>query len=438
MNSENKLNAQGIAIWSICAIFYTYELLLRTILGTFQIPIMHDLSLNPITFALMSTTCYLVVYAGMQIPASLITVKYGLKKTLLVAVALCAISTLCFTHTSDIKIAILLRMIMGLGSSFGFICLLISVYDWMPKKFYGLFIGLSQFVGLTGPMFAAGPLNSIAIKGNLEWRFVLFCLGLAGVVLMLLILCLVKNASQVNEKFRIINRKTSLPQSFKQLLKQNQIWLIAIYSALVYFTLEYLSENEGKAFLELNGYSSHFSSYMITLGWIGCAIGCPILGTLSDILKRRKYIMVFTALCSLVSFINIVFFPISKPILIIAFFTLGVGAGGQSIGFAIMAEQCSKTTLAIGLGINNAMITLLMSVIAPAIGGLLSYHAGALELRLEDYHFAFTFIIILIALSLVLSVFYIKETFCRPTKGYTIINWMIFPSSSQNLTTSIK
>lgn len=438
MRLENKLNVQGLVIWFICAIFYTYELLLRTILGTFQIPIMNDLSLNSFTFALMSTTCYLVVYAGMQIPAGILSVKYGLKKTLIVAVGLCALSTLCFAHISDIKVAIPLRMLVGLGSSFGFICLLIAVYDWMPKKYYGLFVGLSQFVGLMGPMFAAGPLNSIALKGSLDWRTVLFSLGVAGVLLMFLIICFVKSAPQQNEKFRIISKKTSVVKSFQQLLKQRQIWLIAMYSALVYFTLEYLSENEGKAFLELNGYSSNFSSYMITMGWIGCAIGCPILGTLSDVFKRRKYIMVFASFCCLISFTTIVFFPISKLVLIIAFLMLGLGAGGQSIGFAIMAEQCSKTTLAIGLGINNAMITLLMSFIAPTVGGLLSYHSGTPSLHLSDYHFAFSLIILLIAMSLFLSVFCIKETYCRPTKEYTIINWMLFLKSSRELTTQLK
>src|SRR5690606_31307833 len=113
----------------------------------------------------------------------------------------------------------------------------------------------------------------------------------------LMVFCFVKSAHQSEAKFRIISKKTPIIKSIKELLKQNQIWLIAIYSALVYFTLEYLSENEGKAFLELNGYSSSFSSYMITIGWLGCAIGCPILGTLSDVFKRRKLIMVLSSFC---------------------------------------------------------------------------------------------------------------------------------------------
>ncbi|MGD9592285.1 MAG: MFS transporter, partial [Candidatus Berkiella sp.] len=330
-----------------------------------------------------------------------------------------------------------IRMLMGLGSSFGFVCLLISVYDWMPKKHYGFLIGLSQFIGLMGPMAAAGPLNSYVLSNHIDWRIVMFALGIAGVALTALVLFCVKDSQANSQKFRIISKKTPITKNLKQLLSQRQIWLIALYSALVYFTLEYLAENEGKVFIETVGYSSNFSSYMITMGWIGCAIGSPVLGSLSDLFKRRKLVMVFAAISCLLSFITIVHFPVSKGVLTVAFFMLGFGAAGQSIGFAIMAEQCSKAYLAIGLGFNNAMITLLMSINAPVVGGLLSFRNSTTSLTTSDYRFAFTFIIVLIALSVLLSVFFIKETYCRPSKGYTFINWMGFLKTNKAVTKTV-
>ena len=185
-----------------------------------------------------------------------------------------------------------------------------------------------------------------------------------------------------------------------------------------------MAENEGKAFIELNGYTSNFSSYMLTVGWLGCAIGSPILGFVSDLLKRRKMVLICAALLALMSFSVIVFLPVSKLLIITAFFMLGFSAGGQSIGFAIMAEQCSKSYLAIGLGFNNALITLLISLNAPIVGYLLSYHRHAAELQITDYHFAFSFIIALIFAALILSVFFIKETYCRATKGFTHVKFL--------------
>ena len=222
MQSATNFSLQGTCIWFICAIFYAYELLLRTVLGTFQAPIMTDLGLNPLSFALMSTTCYLLVYSLMQMPASMLVEKFGLKKTLVFAVTLCALSGIAFANTSHLEMAIVTRMLMGLGSAFGFVCLLMAVYDWMPNKYYGLFIGLSQFVGITGPMFAAGPLNSIVLSLQVDWRMVLFSLGIAGIGLTALIILFVKNNQNKTDKFRIISKNVNLKKNLYQLLSQKQ------------------------------------------------------------------------------------------------------------------------------------------------------------------------------------------------------------------------
>ncbi|MBN9288498.1 MAG: MFS transporter [Gammaproteobacteria bacterium 39-13] len=420
---ENKLSFQGTIIWMICAIFFTYEFLLRTVLGTFQQPIMHDLKLSHFSFATLSTTSYLMIYGIMQIPVSIIIGKYGLKRSLLFAIGVCIFSAALLSYSHELKTAIIARMLMGLGSSFGFICLLIAVYDWMPKKHYGLFIGLSQFIGTMGPMIAAGPLNSLATESNANWRTTLFSLGVLGIPLAIMVICFAKNNQNSANKFRIISKSISATKNLSSLLIQKQTWFIAIYSALVYFIIEYLSENEGKTFLEINGYSGHFSSYMITLGWLGYAIGCPLLGFLSDLLKRRKLIMITAAFLCFSSLISIVYFTSSgRIILALSFFGLGIGASGQSIGFAIMAEQCNKIYLAVGIGFNNTMITLLTSVVAPIFGWILSHHShNTGKLNLADYHFTFALLAGLISISFVLAVFFIKETFCRSTKGFTLI-----------------
>ncbi len=411
----------GTVIWIVCAIFFTYEFLLRTVLGTFQHPIMYDLNLSSFSFAILSTSAYMVVYGLMQVPVGLIADKYGLKKTLTSAVIICAISSLLFAMTYEFKSATMARMLMGLGSSFGFVCLLLAVYDWMPKKHYGLFIGLSQFIGTIGPMTAAGPFHSMASTGAIEWRSIFVGLGIFGFGLAILVFALVKNNRQNLGKFKILNRPSSVKVSLSSILKQKQIWLIALYSALVYFTLEYLSENEGKLFLELKGYSPSFSSYMITVGWLGYAIGCPLLGFMSDFFRRRKTMMVLAAFSGLVAMIGIVYLPYSQTMLILCFFMLGVGAAGQSVGFAIIAEQCNRFYLAAGLGFNNAMIAFVCSVNAPVIGWLLEFHDQANGSQASDYVFAFTFILILLSGALFISLFFLKETFCRSTKDFTLV-----------------
>jgi len=355
----------------------------------------------------------------MQIPVGILLEKLGLKKSLTIASLLCALSVFAFGATHALDSAFLFRVIMGLGSSFGFIGLLVAVYDWMPRQKIGLFIGLSQLIGTLGPMIAAGPLNDIANDSNIDWRFIFFGLGIIGIIISLLILALVKNNKDYTGTFQILKRPKPLLPTLRQLLSQSQVWFIALYSAAIYFTIEYLSENSGKTFLMLNGYSMKSASYMITIAWIGYAIGCPLLGYISDLTGKRKNMLSLSALISLLSAIIIIYYPANSYVLTTAFILLGAGAGGQSVGFAIMAEQCSEHSIAIGLGFNNALIGFLGAVNAPLIGWLIDKFSHGSSPTIAHYQQAFWVIISFMILALILSSFFIKETFCKSTKETT-------------------
>lgn len=83
MSVENKINLKGLLVWLICALFFMYEFLLRTVVGTFQVQLMNDLNLTPMTFSLLSTTGYLAIYGVMQIPVGIIAARFGLKKDII-------------------------------------------------------------------------------------------------------------------------------------------------------------------------------------------------------------------------------------------------------------------------------------------------------------------------------------------------------------------
>lgn len=419
MANNTKLSFIGTVIWIICAVFFMYEFLLRTILGTFEHPIMYDLNLNLITFAILSSTSYQVIYGIMQIPVGLITDRFGLKKILFFATIICALSVLGFSFTYTFHTAVIFRVIMGFGSSFGFICLLVAVYDWMPKKNIALFIGLSQFIGTMGPMLAAGPMHSIAHQSNFDWRYIFYSLAIIGIALSGLVLLIVKNNKDYTGSFQILRRSKPVTNGIYNLIKQPQVWYISVFSACVYFAIEYLSENSGKAFLIVNGYGESAASYMLTIAWLGYAIGCPLLGVISDITSKRKAMMILSSVLCLLSAIVIFYMPINIILLSLAFFMLGIGASGQSIGFAIMAEQCNHNYLAAGLGLNNAIIMLMASINAPIIGWLLSISSGGNTPSMANYQQAFLLILVLMVVAILLSTFFIRETFCKSTKETT-------------------
>lgn len=418
---NNRLSILSITIWLTCAVFFMYEFLLRTILGTFEHQIISDLNLSLLTFSILSSTAYQLTYGVMQIPVGIITDKLGLKKALTLAILVCALGVGLFGLSSSFAAALVYRVMIGFGASFGFLCLLIAVYDWLPHRHIGLFIGLSQFIGVLGPMMAAGPLDSLSQAGGIDWRYVFIVLSVVGVILAAITIFVVRNNNETTDKFIIVDSSSGLIDGIKTLFKDKQVWLIAIFSATTYLAIEYLSENATKSFLHLHGYEASLGSYLITLAWLGYGIGCPTLGFISDSLKRRKPVMIGAVSLAFIALATIIYLPVNQFILYAAFICLGLGASGQSVGFAIIAEQCKPNYRAAGLGVNNFLIMTSIAVGSPIVSSVLGALSGGSKASIHDYEISLSILLGFTALGILISIFFIKETFCRSTKEIIII-----------------
>lgn len=418
MLKETAFSTKGFIIWGVCVLFFLYEFFLHASFGTFQHPLMQDLQISSFQYSLLSTTFFVVLYGGMQIPAGLLIDHFGLKKILLLGATICALSSFGLAYSSTFLQASMARIFMGIGASAGFLSVLISVHDWMPHRHNAFFIGLSQFIGTIGPMLGAGPLEDLMATAHIPWQTIFKMLGVIGFLIVALIAVLVENSHAEAERYVILKRPQRMTASIAQLFSNRQAWYIALFSASIYFSIEYLSENEGRMFLGLKGFSLNFSSYMLTLSWIGYAIGCPLLGFLSDYFERRKQVLRFAAVCSIFSILTIVFSD-NKTLLIIAFFLLGIAAGGQSIGFAIIAEQFKESFVIMGLALNNTMITFFAAVNAPLIGWILDDVKHRANFGAQDYYGAFSILIVMSLVALIFAFIFIRETFCKSVADFT-------------------
>ncbi len=414
----DKIFSKGTAIWLICALFFLYEFFLRTVIGTYQVSLMHDLELSAVQFALISSTFFLIVYGLMQIPVGLIVDHMGLKKSLMLASVACAISTFGFSYSENFITASIFRMLMGFGASFGFICLLVSVYEWMPSKYRAIFIGLSQFIGTIGPMLAAGPLSSLSIEHGVSWNNIFIALSVIGVVLSVVSLFFVENNKEIKAGFIILHKPETVLNSFKRLFKKIQPWYIATVSAVIYFPIEYLSENEGRIFLNLKGINIEDASYMITTSWIGFAIFCPLFGLISDWLDRRKLFLVLTSGITFFAMLLLIYAE-NSYLLFFSFFLIGVGASGQVIGFVNISENFKKQFTAISLALNNAVIITFAAIMPPILGFFIEHISDVVTI--QTYQTIFMVIVVFAALAFAISFFFIKETFAKSTSEFTIL-----------------
>jgi MFS family permease len=426
-NSNEKISLLGCVIWGTASLFFLYEFFLRTFVGSLAHQIIPDLHLSLESFAIIGSAYYFT-YGIMQIPVGILADKFGVKILLFIASLICAGATFWFSHAQEFWSAFFARFLMGFGSSFAFISLLTISMEWFPRKYFGFFVGAAQFVGTMGPLLAGGPLVSLMAKSGGNWRIPMSYISIIGVVLALLVLLLVKNkARDKTEKFIRLEKPSSTLVQLRQMIKNKQVWFIAFYSGTSYGAIALLGAIWGTEYLQTRGLSQDTAAYCVSMAWIGYAVGCPLMGVLSDLTRRRKPSLIFCSSLGIVVTLFISYLAINTAWIYAGlFFLLGIGASGQNVGFAAISEQVSNQARSAALGVNNAAVISFDTFMPVIIGFLITLSAGHIhgdvsKLRPENFALAFSIMPILYLAGLVVAIFLIKETYCKSQKETIVL-----------------
>ena len=321
---------------------------------------------------------------------------------------ICALGTFLFAYSDNFAAALFSRILMGFGSSFAFICLLVITITWFPRRYFAFFAGLSQFIGTLGPLLAGGPLIAYIIASHQSWQVAMNKVAIVGIILSILIAMFVKDKVKTDHY-----AKSERPamQILWQLLKRKQIWYVAIYSSLVYISITLLAATWGTEYLQAHGLTQARAGMMISLAWVGYAIGCPMIGSVSDLMKRRKPSLLFCSALGLFSTLTFVYLSLPNWLYGVVCFCLGVAVAGQNVGFAMMADKVDAQSQATAFGFNNTMISVFNVTLNP-LASYFIYRASQGHPTLfsvGDFTFAFSVMPILYLLSFLLAWLFIRE-----------------------------
>jgi len=424
LKTENEpIRAIGLIICLLAALFFLYEFFLRTFLSTLVPEISSSFKIDPEQLSILAAAYYLT-YGVMQIPVGILVDRYGVRLLLTLAATIAGIGVFLFAVTNTFSIAVISRLLMGFGSSFGFICLLVLTLNWLPRKYTGFFFGVAQFLGTLGPMLAGAPFAIVLYKLHDNWRLVLIFIGMVALLLALLIGLFVRDKPKYLEtRFIFLSRSESLLKRLALLIKNSQVWWLVLYSPAVYISVALLGTLWGTTYLETRGFSKELATFITSLLWLGLAFGCPILGFISDFIRRRKIILVINSLIGLMASLAIIYWPTDNAIFFIAlFFVLGIAGAGQSIGFATIAEHVEIKLHAAALGFNNSCITLASAIVLPLIGLIINASAkshivkGVLIYQRHDFSLTLMLMPLFFLIGFIIAFFFIKETYCRQQK----------------------
>ncbi len=408
-----RVSAYGVFIFLIVSLFFIYEFFLRTSLDALE-GMPHDLfvkmlDITPMQLSLVGAA-YAITYSVMQIPVGVIVDRYGVRKVGTLALIGCVIGVVVFSLAQGFYSAFIGRLMIGFGSAFAFVLLLKVAMDWFPQRVLGLALGMTQILGMLGPLLSDVPLSASLKAVDYQWRLIFYVIAAVGVILSIVFFIFVKDryAPDRQSTWKQVGCK------IVSLFKYKQLLAIAMFAFFIYPAAELFGSLYGSSYLETRGITSVNASGVIMFIWLGMGIGSPIIGLASDYIKRRKPLLYFSAILGIAASILIIYGPtFSTGIYDLLFFCFGFATGAQAFSFALVVENIPAKLEATAVGFNNMCVLAGTAIIQMCGGMILSLLGGKNGNQLIHYQIMLGLSVLFFMVAFIAAVCFVKETYCQ-------------------------
>jgi MFS family permease len=427
MNSAKKTPYQNFLpylVWFFGAIFFLVDYIVRVSPSVLTPTLMQTFHADAFTIGGFSGFFY-YAYICMQIPVGILVDRFGPRRLLIASTLICSMSTFMFAGMHSIEIGFISRFMMGFGAAFAFVGTLKLISIWFKSERFALLAGITQAMGMVGATIGQGPMATL--YQNIGWRPSMYGLAIFFVVLCLLIIIFVKDTNPYLQHADIGTHKdVKVWPSLKVVLMNPQTWLNCLFVGLLYAPSACFGEQWGASFLSASqGIGIDAAGHETGIMFIGLAIGCPVLGWVSDHLKRRLLIMrISVVMCLLL--LTIVIYGNQLPfralltpnVYTVILFIYGFFNSGIVPSYAMAAEINPRQLTGMALGITNMASVIVGAIMIPIVGYILDHLwtgqmlNGARVFDISEYQIAFAALPIGFVLAFFIS-FFQKETYCR-------------------------
>ncbi len=404
----------GWFIFLLTTIFYSYDFFIRVAPSVMLHSLEKDLEINTTQIGFLSSA-YFYTYIIFQIPAGIILDKYNIKWVISGAMFLCVLGNFIFAIAPDFSIAFTGRLLMGVGSAFGFIGAAKVAAMWLPNRFFSFFIGLTLVVGLMGGLVTDTVMQ--VLVNQLGWRLGTNVFTVIGAVVFILMLIFIKKHPEYEA-----SRTTS--NSFRQrlselwlIVKAYRFWVVSFISGTLFIPINVLASLWGVDFIRTKfNVSSVIAADLNSLLFIGTAVGCIIVSMISAKSTRYRFYMMFSCITIAILSTIIIFLPMPLWLFITLYSLLGIAVGSEVLTFGMAKAICPKeatATSVAGVNMNNNLIAV---ILLPLFGWLLSI-AGVHKVdhhivsTIQEYYLAMSMVPILMVISIPLCLLLPKNVY---------------------------
>jgi MFS family permease len=376
IEGENNYTTKAYIAWLICllaAVFYSYDFFIRVAPSVMVHDLQKDLGLDPTLIGFLSAA-YFYTYILFQIPAGIILDKFDSKIVIPAAMFICTLGNFLFSHTDGFWIAFIGRLLMGLGSAFGFIGAAKLAAMWLPKRLFSSFIGFATILGLLGGFVTDTILSGLVTK--LGWRSGNDVFTYIGLAIFLVMLFFIRDNPEYRNK-SLASTQRPFTEQLKQLLqiaKSGKFWAVSLVGGFLFVPINVLATLWGVGFIEYKfGISQSYASHINSLLFIGNIIGCIFVALVSPYTSRYRAMLVIACVSLLILSLLVIYVPMPLWVFIILFVLMGVSIGPELLVFDIGKNIAPPELTATSVAGVNVINNLVAAIMLPLIGAFLTY-----------------------------------------------------------------
>lgn len=367
--------------WLLGTLCYFYQFVFRTIFGTLGDDITAKFQLS-VTDLSTFFAAGMLAYPLMQIPAGILLDKYGPRKMLTVAMACLSVGILLVSMTHSFPLAIFGRVLMGVGSAFGFIGTSKIVTVWFPLRMMGFLLGATVFLGGMGGAFSKQLYNALPREWDLNQS--LLSMGLCGILLSVFIAMLLreKKNPSAGSAGALPIKKTTFVEDLRLILTNKQILIAALFTFFGYLPISIIADSWGPiAFQKMFGVSKELGDQTVTYFYVAFALGSLFYSSIVSTLSKIRYVLFVEFSLSLLFIYLLVMHPdigqqnfFGIPGFLILSSLVGFNLGGIALAFPIGCSHASKEISATIVGVMNMLCMVSGGVFSKLIGYLLVFY----------------------------------------------------------------
>ena len=405
----------------LSAAFLIYNYILQVYPSVMIDDLMHTFHLDGAGMGNLAAT-FFYPYIVTQLFAGVLLDKYSPRTLSSVAIVLAAAGVGLFAISYHLWLAVIARMLIGCGCAFATVSYMKLAAMWFRPRQFAFVGGLLATAAMLGAALGEAPLAFMV--NAMSWRVTLVICATLGVFIAVCFWAIVRDRRNPTQNLAARQSSHVSLKDIWEVLSSGQNWLLTFYSGLAFAPVAVFAGLWANAFLmQTHGLVRTQSASLVSVSFLGLALGGPVLGWLSDRLRKRRLIMLIGTFASGLAISGVIYLNgLSIVMMMVLLFIFGFGTGVFMLGFALGKELNKIYMVATVVSLINTGDGIFSAVTDPLVGKFLDLGwqgkmaNGIRMYSTADYHRALSILPAYLLVALILLIF-IREPQKRQKKS---------------------